>query len=143
MKNIKCEKFEIMPYLNSPLFSNNNRQLLLALRTRTVRGIRSDFGGLYQDKMCPLGCGEIDNLENILTCSVLRQHHRSREITHTDVKYQDIFSSDISKQQKVTEMFSQLLETRNNIIQSMPVANHTGPVHGSNAVQNLSMLSDN
>ena len=142
MKNIKYERFEIMPYLNSPLFSDNNRQLLLALRTRTVRGIRSDFGGIYQDKMCPLECGELDKLENILTCSVLRQHHRSREITNTDVKYQDIFSTDISKQQKVTEMFSQLLETRSQIIQSMPVANHTGPVHGSNAVQNLSMLSN-
>ena len=73
-----------------------------------MHGLRSDFGSLNQDKMCPLGCGEIDKLENIPTCSVLRQHHKSRENTHTDVKCQDIFSSDILKQQKITEMFSQL-----------------------------------
>ena len=44
------------------------------------------------------------------------------------------------KQQKVTELFSQLLETRSKILQSIPVANYTGPMHGSNAVQNLSLL---
>ena len=95
---------------------------------------------MYQDKLCPLGCGEIDNLENLLTCSVLREKHRSREITHTEIMFQDIFSDDVYKQQKVTEMFKQLLETRNKIMQSIPVANDTGPVHGSNAVQNLSLL---
>ena len=63
-------------------------------------------------------------------------------MTHSDEEYQDIFSTDIAKQQRVTEMFSQLLETRSQIIQSMPVANHTGPVHSSNAVQNLSILSN-
>ena len=128
MKDIKYEKFELMQYLNSPLFSNNNRSLLLALRTRTVRGIRNDFGALYQDKMCPLGCGEIDSLENVLKCSVLKQQHRSSELTLTDVKFKDIFSTDVSKKQKITEMFSQLLETRNNIMKSIPVATHTGPV---------------
>ena len=78
MKLIKYEKFELTPYLNSPVFNNSNRILLLAVKTRTVRGIRSDFGGLYPDKMCPLGCGEIDNLENILSCRVLRQHHKKQ-----------------------------------------------------------------
>ena len=118
MKLIKYEKFELTPYLNSPVFNNSNRILLLALRTRTVRGIRSDFGGLYLDKMCPLGCGDIDNLENILSCRVLRQHHKSNEISHTDIRYQDVFSADISKQQKVTEMYNQLLEIRNTIIRA-------------------------
>ena len=37
MDNIKYDKFESAPYLNSPLFNNDSRSLLLALRTRTVR----------------------------------------------------------------------------------------------------------
>ena len=127
--------------LNSPVFNNTNRNLLLALRTRTVRGIKSDFGGLYPDKMCPLGCGEIDNLENILSCQVIRHHHTSNEISQYDIKYQDVFSTDISKQQKVTEMYNQLLEIRNTILQSTPVASNTGPMHGDQAVQNPSILS--
>ena len=50
MKNLKYEKFEISKYLCSPLFNRDSRYLLLALRTRTVRGIRCDFPGLYTEK---------------------------------------------------------------------------------------------
>ena len=67
MKNLNYEKFELMSYMNSPLFNNNNRELLLALRTRTVRGIRTDFKGMYKNNECPLECGDIDTLENVLT----------------------------------------------------------------------------
>ena len=41
MENIKYDKFELSPYLSSPLFNSDSRSLLLALRTRTVRGIRA------------------------------------------------------------------------------------------------------
>jgi hypothetical protein len=77
MDNLQYGKFEASTYLTSPQFSFDNSSLLLALRTRTVRGIRNDFGGLYPDKTCPLGCGEIDTLQNILTCAVLKQNHVS------------------------------------------------------------------
>ena len=50
-----------------PLFTKNSRSLLMALRTRTVRGIKSDFPGLYRDKICPVGCGENDTIQNVLT----------------------------------------------------------------------------
>ena len=92
MKNLKYDKYEVAEYLKSPMFSNNTRNTLLALRTRTVRGIRSDFGSLYTNKMCPLRCGDNDNLENILTCSVLKKYHKSTEMAPTNCKYEDIFS---------------------------------------------------
>ena len=76
MKNINYEKFEMSNYLNSPLFSRNSRTLLLGLRTRTVRGIKCDFPGIYKDRACPVGCGEDDNLPNILTCKVLKQYQK-------------------------------------------------------------------
>ena len=141
MKNIEYDSFDIAPYLSSPIFNNKNRTLLLALRTRTVQGIRNDFRGLYPSNRCPLECGEIDTIENILSCSVLKKHHRSNETTTTTIKYEDIFSKDITRQQKVTELYSQLLNTRSKIMQSMPVASNTGPVHGNLTVQNLTILS--
>ena len=116
MQNLKYEKFEMASYLNSPLFYDNSRSLLLSLRTRTVRGIRNDFRGLYSDISCPLGCGDIDTIENVLTCSVLKQYHRSIEVTESNIEFHDIFSQDIFKQLKVTELYHQLLETRNKII---------------------------
>ena len=140
MENINYDKFELSPYLCSPLFNNESRSLLLALRTRTVRGIRSDFGGLYPDKSCPLGCGDMDTLKNILSCKVLKQSHASHDVTNSDIRYEDIFSSDINKQKQVTELYRQLLETRNKIISSQPVAN-TGPVHRVQALQKPPVLS--
>ena len=122
--------------MDSPLFNNNNRILLLALRTRTVRGIRADFKGFYTNNECPLECGDIDTLENVLTCSVIKQFHESRELSPSDIRYEDIFSEDVHKQQKITELYSQLLKIRDNILCSTPVAENTGPVHGEQTVQN-------
>ena len=137
MQNVRYDKFCIASYLNSPLFNNNNRVLLLALRTRTVRGIRNDFKGLYNNNECPLGCGDIDTLENILTCNIIKKYHESRELSHGNIKYEDIFSGNIHQQHRITELYSQLLQTRNNlIINGTPVADSTGPVHGALTVQN-------
>ena len=130
MDMLRYDNFEMSSYLKSPYFNNESASLLLALRTRTVRGIRNDFGGLYQDKMCPLGCGALDTLQNILSCNVIQQHHTSQDITEGDIKYEDVFSSDIRKQKQAVELYKQLLEIRNNIINSPPVAT-TGPVHSA------------
>ena len=136
MQNLNYEKFELMQYLNSPLFTNMNRNLLLALRTRTVRGIRKDFKGLYRDTQCPFGCETDDTLQHILECIVIKQNHKSTEVIHASAKYEDIFSNDIIKQQNITELYNQLLETRDKIIMNMSFVNNPGPVHGHQAVQN-------
>ena len=128
MENIKYNKFELSSYMNSPMFNNESRALLLALRTRTVNGIRKDFPGLYPDPLCPLGCGENDTLPNLLTCSVLKSHHATTSLSSSEIRYEDIFSTDIVKQKQVTELYRQLLENRANLLSSQPVAS-TGPVH--------------
>ena len=80
MSGITYKTNEISSYLKSPLFNSVSRKLLLALRTRTVKGIRADFKGMYPDTSCPLGCGQEDTLPNILTCSVLKLQHTSNDI---------------------------------------------------------------
>ena len=142
MKNLQYEKFEVSKYLSSPLFSRNSRWLLLALRTRTVRGIRSDFPGIYKDTMCPLGCGEKDTIQNILTCRVLKENYKSNEVSISEVQYENIFSQDIYKQKQVTELFERLLEVRNSLISSLPVA-CTGPVQSRQALQNHPVILGN
>ena len=141
MKNIIYNTFEEAAYLSSPLFNNESRKLLLALRTRTVPGIRTDYGALYADKMCPLGCGEEDTLPNILSCRILKERYKTDEvIINSDIQYADIFTQNIRKQKEATELFRQLLELRYQILSSIPVAN-TGPVHSQQTVQKLSVLS--
>ena len=140
MQNLHYASFETASYLKSPYFNSSDISLLLALRTRTVRGIRSDFGGLYSDKMCPLQCGYVDTLQNILRCKVLLQHHSTKDITRGDSSYDDIFKTDVVKQKQITELYKQLIEVRSRILESDPVE-ETGPVHGAHAVQKLSTLS--
>ena len=128
MDGIIYEKFEKASYMNSPLFNGENVALLLALRTRTVRGIKNDFRGMYPDIKCPLRCGEDDTLQHILECSVIKLNHTTSDISNNDIRYEDVFASDIMKQKQVTELYQQLLEVRNNLLNSQPVA-LTGPVH--------------
>ena len=66
MSRLTYEKFEISKYLSSPIFNTESRILLLAMRTRTMNGVRCDFPGLYQDRQCPLYCGKDDTLDHIM-----------------------------------------------------------------------------
>ena len=126
-------------YLCSPLFNRDSRCLLLALRTRTVRGIRCDFPGLYKEKVCPLGCGDLDTIQNIISCKTLRQNHISKNIVSGEIQFEDIFSKDIYKQKQVTDLYENLLKIRNNMLNSPPVA-CTGPVESMHALQNQSLV---
>ena len=130
MQSLSYETLQLQEYLNSPLFNNESRNLLLRLRTRTVNGIRCDFKGIYPDTSCPVGCGQSDTLQHILTCVVLGSMYRSTDISISDTKYEDIFSDNILKQKPITEMFRRLIQIRNNLI-SQPVVLQTGPVHSS------------
>ena len=142
MQSLSYETYQLQEYLHSPLFDNESRNLLFRLRTRTVSGIRCDFKGIYSDTSCPVGCGQSDTLQHILTCVVLGSVYHSTDINICDTKYEDIYSDNIKKQKSITEMFRKLLEVRNEII-SQPVAVQTGPVHSSStgtALQNNNSL---
>ena len=81
MDNLMYSKLELQPYLHSSLFGTEDMQMLLALRTRTVRGIKSDFRGMYQDEQCPLGCGNKDTLPNMMSCSVLKNLFKVKKLS--------------------------------------------------------------
>ena len=86
--------FDLQPYMQSSLFDEKMVSLLLALRTRTVRGIRCDFGGMFPDKSCPLeNCSLPDSLSHILVCREL-----VGEMQSSSVEYRDVFSADVQLQ---------------------------------------------
>ena len=86
MKNLEYKKFELAKYLNSPLFDRQSAQLLLALRTRTVNGIKTDFRSMYADVNCPLGCNHTDTIPNVLTCPVIQTQVQTSDMALGDVK---------------------------------------------------------
>ena len=103
MQSLSYETYQLQEYLHSPLFNNESRNLLFRLRTRTVHGIRCDFKGMYSDTSCPVGCGQSDTLQHIITCVVLKSFYRSTDISICDTKYEDIFSDNIKKQKSITK----------------------------------------
>ena len=113
MDNISyLNSFKILPYMES--MTREQSSLLLALRTRTVRGIRTDYGDLYLDKGCPLpGCPEADSLPHTLTCRVLQEAVQEPSL----VQYGDVFSLDTNVQQLAVDRFALLLEARDKILE--------------------------
>ena len=104
--------FDLQPYLQSPLFTREESSLLLALRTRSVRGVRSDYGEMYPDKTCPLiGCLEPDSLPHILVCSALSSDRDQ------NVQYTDVFSSSEELQWAATAQYSRLLAERERLLE--------------------------
>ena len=133
MNGLLYTKLEKAAYLGSPLFNIENEKLLLALRTRTVKGMKNDFRGMYADNLCALSCNTPDTLQHVLECSVIQQYHTSKNITASEITYTDVFSGDIRKQKQATELFSELLVIRNKIVSSQPEI--SGPMHGVQSVQ--------
>ena len=89
--------------------------------------------------MCPLGCGDLDTIQNILSCKILRQNHTSGDIVSGEVIYEDIFSQDVQKQKQVTVLYEKLLQIRSTLVNSLPVA-CTGPMQSMSALQNHSVV---
>ena len=89
--------------------------LLLALRTRTVRCIRSDYGDIFLDKQRPLpGCSEPDSLPHTLACQVLVGTDAKPSL----VRYGDVFSNGVPLQLTAVAGFQQLLQTREGILEA-------------------------
>ena len=127
-QKIQYEKLEISNYMNSLIFTSENTKLLLALRTRTVNGIRTDFKSMFSTLLCPLCDVHLDTLPNLLQCDLLRAKRRADATSRNNVTFNDIYSSDIRKQKEITELYSDFLRIREEVMKSTPVA-ITGPVH--------------
>ena len=128
VKNIKYQKVETSLYLRSPLFDVESCQILFSLKTRTIRGIKKNFSEMFSDVKCPLRCNHLDSLENLLTCTVLTSNLQCETVTSNTIVFEDIFSNDVVKQRQITELFSQLLQIRDRLLNSLPAAT-TGFVH--------------
>jgi hypothetical protein len=113
MANLEYKELKTQSYLEHPSFPPNLASLLLALRTRTVRGIKGDFGSLYQDKNCPMvGCNHEDTLDNLTSCPVIAASMQ----TQSGVVYKDVFSQDMVKLKEAATRYTDLMEARRELL---------------------------
>ena len=101
--------------MTSPIFTNDEVNLLHALRSRSIN-VKNNFSSKYRnDRSCPLCSNVIDDQQHILDCDVLKNKLKSREAANNKVVYEDIFG-DYLKQKEVTHLFAKLINIRDSLV---------------------------
>ena len=65
---------------------------------------------------------ENEDQRHILSCRVIQQYIRSKNITISKVDYQDFFSQDLRKQKEITTVYLELFQIRTIIVNIIQVA---------------------
>ena len=101
--------------MTSPIYINDEVNLLHALRSRSIN-VKHNFSSKYRNDMsCPLCSTGRDDQQHILDCSVLKNKLVSKEAANNKVVYEDIFE-DYLRQKEVTHLFAKLLKIRNSLL---------------------------
>ena len=117
-ENSKCRnltKTELVKenYLVDRRFSRSDCELLFALRTRMVAGVKTNFSSQYATNLtCDLCSAHPDSQENLLSCATLRKNINIPD----NIEYKDLFRS-VEKQLAIVKVYKQLLRER-EILQS-------------------------
>ena len=118
IRYIEFKELRIQPYLQSPLFSDEEANLLFALRSRTHEMFKANFRNMYGNVVwCPLKCTgesdvkEEDTQQHLLNCETLGNLVHTDEVANGNVKYSDIFA-DIKKQKEAVVLLHRLIEAR-------------------------------
>ena len=90
--------------------SQEDIQLLFAMRTKTVRGIHSDFGNLHGTYLCPLCQKHVDTLPALMECQELVA------VPRTGAMFEDVYSPSVDIQMTAVHQFRALLHTRDRIL---------------------------
>ena len=100
-------------YLDRQKFSKSECELLFALRTRMIPGIKANFSSQYENNLaCELCSAHPDSQESLLSCDILRKHIQVPD----NIEYEDLFRS-VEKQLAIVKVYKQLLRER-EILQS-------------------------
>ena len=119
VKDIKYEKLEVQKYMVSPLFTDEEVNLLYAIRSRALN-CKTNFKNKYSndDLLCILCKEEDDTQQHLLSCKVLQSQLESDEKVTYNVTYDDIFK-DSYKQKAIITVFSKLIKIRETMINKL------------------------
>ena len=134
VNSIVYQEFATQKYIKSSLFSNAENQLLFALRSHCVRGIKANFSSFHKNNMsCALACGsttQIDDQQHILQCIPILMKLNSSDLKTTqNIKITDIYES-VQQQKIFISIYSKLLEIRSNILESQFGTSPSTPASG-------------
>ena len=112
--NLKCEDLKLAEYLKSPVFDTKQKKLLFKLRSRTI-DVKMNFPGQHKNLMCR-SCELVPESQgHLLQCPKLVTKLNYLCGKTSKLNEYDIYSDDISKQEIIVNIYSDLLEVRENL----------------------------
>ena len=112
--NLKCEDLKLAEYLKSPVFNTKQKKLLFKLRSRTI-DVKMNFPGQHKNLMCR-SCELVPESQgHLLQCPKLVTKLNYLCGKTSKLNEYDIYSDDISKQEIIVNIYSDLLEVRENL----------------------------
>jgi hypothetical protein len=90
LKEIEYKKLELQDYLNNDSgLTRNESNAIFAIRSKCVKGIRSNFGKLFRSNKCPLNCEDdqtpVDTQDHILKCKQLEHENGDFSLENLNV----------------------------------------------------------
>ena len=105
--------YKLQNYLQSENLTFKQKQLLFSLRTRSVN-VKRNYKNKYRhtNLFCSL-CDDklVESESHILECKSTQEQLGNIG----DATYEDIFSSDISRQEKITKIFEKVIRLRDTL----------------------------
>ena len=110
-RSVKHSSLKMQTYLNDHTMSKDDISLLFALRTKTIRGIRSDWGNMFHTNICPLCNQNEDTIPALMDCQELLA------VPRTGAQYDNIFSPSVDIQRAAVLQYRALLQARDRILE--------------------------
>ena len=101
VQNLKYNKLQLQDYLKSDKFTSEEARMMTALRSKCVKGIRSDFKNMQKCIHCPLKCNDDiqaeDTHEHILKCTRLSGSNVSLDFIHGSTVEQSLIATSMAE----------------------------------------------
>ena len=115
VKHIRYESMKVQEYLTSEIFSTKEANMMTALRSHCVRGIKHNFSKMYKQNLkCSLNCSAEnvfeDTQEHVLYCKILNNSVQETPLIH--YMYGDTY-----QQNQLSKKFCTLMGTREYILE--------------------------
>ena len=143
VKDIVYEKLETKKYITSAIITTKEAEMITAIRSQTIRGIRNNFHTFYKnDLQCRLCMTNLDTQEHCMSCPKILEKIPNLK---SHIKYMHAFGI-VEEQKELAQLFIHLLGVREEMLQDLddqeqendyddedindiclPVADNTGP----------------
>ena len=125
-KFLSCDKLKVAEYIQSPLFSTKEKELLFKLRSKTL-DVKENFPGQYGSTWCR-SCGLFPETQShLLQCPEIAPKLKTINNSYSEV-YENQIYGNIEEQQIIVSIYSEVLLVRESLKEVIsPQAE--GPMH--------------